>query len=88
MFQSGFRNGSEMCVSISIRNDNMFEEDIEMFYISLTTTDTSVDIRRTKGYVEIMDDESKSRNGEERGRREEEGGGGRREGEEGDGGGR
>ena len=90
MFQSGFRNGSEMCVNIIIRNDNMFEEDIEIFYISLTTTDTSVDVINTLGYVEIVDNDSKSRNGKERGegrRREEGGGRGRREGEDGDGGG-
>ena len=53
--------GGRECINIPIIEDDIFEEDVEMFSVSLTTTDSSVNIMPYRGDVEIRDNESKGR---------------------------
>ena len=58
-FPSGSSQAATQCINIFIADDNNFEEDIEIFSVSLTKTDSFIHIVHDSGEVEIRDNESK-----------------------------
>ena len=58
-FPSGSSQAAIQCISISIVDDNYFEEDVEIFSVSLKTKDVFINIVVDSAEVEIADNESK-----------------------------
>ena len=53
--------GHRECFNILILEDDIFEKDVEIFSVSLITTNSSINIYPYRGDVGIRDNESKER---------------------------
>ena len=65
-FPSGLSQAAIQCINISIVDDNNFEEDVEIFSVSLNSRDFFINIVVDSAEVEIADNESK-RSGRKKG---------------------